>query len=67
MTDEELVMVGERTTGLGAPCRLQCGFNVVIEGPAEQALSLGGSLICKPCAEDLARRHPEAFKNRADL
>lgn len=65
--DEELVMIGERTTAAGLSCRNNCGYNVVLDGAARKCLERGGSLLCLVCAVRLFRDHPGEFRRATDV
>lgn len=64
---DELVMVGERTTAAGPPCRNHCGYNVVLDGAGAKAIAVGGSLLCLVCAVRLFRDHPDAIRRATDV
>lgn len=65
--NEELVMVGERTTAAGPPCRNNCGFNVVLDGATIKCIEMGGSLLCLVCATRLFRDHPGEIRRATDV
>lgn len=59
-------MVVARKEGTPIFCAKGCGYTVEVDAEAMSTLFRGGELLCVDCAQALARKHPEAFAQRAD-